>query len=158
MSVLDNRTHSRGVGAELTKSSVCDTEQVTTPGNTEPSTRDWRLIRALDMIQTRPTQSVRELALQVRLSPAHLQRLFKHELGVNVSTVIVERRLARAAQLLASGEMSIKEIAHTVGYNHHSSFVRAFQRHFAEAPRKYRQRSFGVEPQLQALSDNINNS
>ena len=158
MSVLNSRTHSRGLGVGTTEAAQPDTGQSHEQDLSGQSTRDWRLVRALDLIQACPTQSVREVALQVRLSPAHLQRLFKHELGMNVSTLIVERRLAKAAQLLASGELSIKEIAHTVGYNHHSSFVRAFQRHFAEAPRKYRQRSFGVGQELQNLSQNIANS
>jgi AraC-like DNA-binding protein len=157
MSTSDNRTNSRGVNVELTQVPR-SVEQTTAFNAAGYATRDWRLLRALDMIQSRPTQSVRELALQVRLSPAHLQRLCKHELGVNVSSLIVERRLLTAAQLLAKGELSIKEIAHAVGYNHHSSFVRAFQRRFAEAPRQYRRRSLGVGPQLRTLSDNIANS
>jgi transcriptional regulator GlxA family with amidase domain len=36
--------------------------------------------------------------------------------------------------------MSIKEIGWTVGYEHTSSFSRAFERHFQEAPRAYRHR------------------
>jgi len=145
------------VGTELSSTQLSDIESVA-PSSTGSPTQDWRLIRALDMIQSRPTQSVREIAFQVRLSPAHLQRLFKHQLGVNVSAVLVERRLTNAAQLLASGELSIKEIAHRVGYNHHSSFVRAFQRRYAEAPRTYRQRSFGVDRQLHNLADNVASS
>jgi len=158
MSEFNDRTHAREVGVETISPSTSPSNQLTALGISGSSTKDWRLIRALDVIQSRPTQSVREVALQVRLSPAHLQRLFKQELGVNVSSVIVERRLSRAAQLLATGELSIKEIAHSVGYNHHSSFVRAFQRRFAEAPRQYRQRSFGVGRQLENLSDNIAHS
>ena len=158
MSVFNSRTHSRGLGVEAAEAPQSGAYQSLEQDLSGSITRDWRLARALDLIHACPTQSVREVALQVRLSPAHLQRLFKHELGMNVSTLIVERRLAKAAQLLASGELSIKEIAHTVGYNHHSSFVRAFQRHFAEAPRKFRQRSFGVGQELQNLSQNIANS
>ena len=49
-----------------------------------------------------------------------------------------ERRLQQAADLLTVSDMQIKEIAHVVGYGHHSSFVRAFQRRFALTPRRYR--------------------
>jgi transcriptional regulator GlxA family with amidase domain len=52
--------------------------------------------------------------------------------------------MQHAADLLGQTNMSIKEIAWTVGYEHTSSFTRAFERHFCEAPRAYRQRQ-GLE-------------
>ena len=100
--------------------------------------RDGRLQRVLEIIQAQPSQSVRALALEVRLSPAHLQRLFRQQTGVHIRDLIVEGRLQKAATLLSASTMQIKDIAYTVGYQHHSSFVRAFQRRFAQAPRHYR--------------------
>jgi transcriptional regulator GlxA family with amidase domain len=67
-----------------------------------------------------------------------LQRLFKQQTGIQLGSLVTERRLQRAAQLLTISNLSIKEIAHTVGYSHHSSFVRAFQRRFAQAPKQFR--------------------
>jgi AraC-like DNA-binding protein len=32
----------------------------------------------------------------------------------------------------------VKEIAYTIGYEHASSFIRAFERRFAQAPLRYR--------------------
>jgi AraC-like DNA-binding protein len=93
------------------------------------------------MIEEQPSRSVRELAREVRLSPARLQRLFKHITGVDVSAALAERRLQQAAHLLSASDMQIKEIAYVVGYEHHSSFVRAFQRRFALTPRLYRQQA-----------------
>jgi transcriptional regulator GlxA family with amidase domain len=91
------------------------------------------------MIEQQPSWTVGDLAREVRLSPARLQRLFKHRIGVDVSVALAERRLQQAAHLLSASDMQIKEIAYVVGYEHHSSFVRAFQRRFALAPRLYRQ-------------------
>jgi AraC-like DNA-binding protein len=48
--------------------------------------------------------------------------------------------------------MRIKEIAHTVGYEHTSSFIRAFERHFMQAPHLYRQKPGGLR--MNALSRN----
>ena len=101
--------------------------------------RDRRVRRALDLIASQPSRSVRELALEVRLSPAHLQRLFKQELGVHIRDVMMEHRLQWAVHLLSTTDLSIKEISYSAGYEHHSSFVRAFQRRFTQAPRRYRQ-------------------
>jgi AraC family transcriptional regulator len=100
-----------------------------------------RLRRVLEMIESQPVRSVSELAEEVQISPAHLQRLFRREVGVHVHEVIVEHRMQRAALLLSTSQLPIKEIAFSAGYEHHSSFVRAFQRRFGRAPKRYRERN-----------------
>ena len=101
-----------------------------------------RLHRVLQMIGSEPSCSVSDLALEVRITPAHLQRLFKQKTGLRVSDLIGEHRLQKAARLLCSSEAPIKEIARAVGYEHHSSFVRAFHRRFAQSPKYYRRQNF----------------
>lgn len=103
-----------------------------------PVVREKRLQKVLQAIESRLPRSVRELAEQVHLSPAHLQRLFKQETGVHISELLCERRLTMAANLLTTTDMEIKEVAYMVGYGHHSSFVRAFQRRFRQSPKRYR--------------------
>jgi AraC-like DNA-binding protein len=105
---------------------------------------DQRLTKALHIINSHPACSVSELALEVHLSPAHLQRLFKQKTGLHVRDLIGEHRLQKAAHLLRSSELPIKEIAYSIGYEHHSSFVRAFQRRFAQSPKYYRQQNYSV--------------
>lgn len=99
---------------------------------------DRRLRQVMEMMESDPACSIRALALRVSLSPAHLQRLFKKQTGAQIGNVLVERRLKKAASLLTASNLSIKEIAHAVGYRHHSSFVRAFQRRFSQTPKNYR--------------------
>jgi AraC family transcriptional regulator len=99
-----------------------------------------RLRQVVEVIELEPACSIQDLAVRVSLSPAHLQRIFKRQTGIQLGGLLVERRLQKAAELLTLSNLSIKEIAHTVGYGHHSSFVRAFQRRFAQAPRQYRLR------------------
>ena len=123
-------------------------KQVSTEKTSEPQWKlsdDWtptvhedRLRRALEMIETQLPHSVRELASELRLSPTHLQRLFKQETGVQISRLLTQRRLRKASDLLTTTNMDIKEIAYAVGYGHHSSFVRAFQRRFRQSPKQYR--------------------
>ena len=57
---------------------------------------------------------------------------------MHISELLCERRLTMAANLLTTTDMEIKEVAYTVGYGHHSSFVRAFQRRFRQAPKRFR--------------------
>ena len=97
-----------------------------------------RVQKILRMIDSGTTFTIRDLALDFHLSPSYLQRLFKHETGVCMGEWLCEQRLQRAAELLANSYMSVKEIAHTIGYGHASSFIRAFERRFTQAPASYR--------------------
>jgi len=99
---------------------------------------DPRLRKILLKIESGKAFTIRTLALECNLSPSCLQRLFKHQTGIAIGKWLSEGRLRRAAQLLANGYMSVKEIAHSVGYEHTSSFIRAFERRFARAPGCYR--------------------
>ncbi len=102
------------------------------------SLTERRLRQVVEVIELEPSCSIRDLAVKVALSPAHLQRLFKRQTGMQLGGLLVERRLRKAAELLTISNLPIKEIAHAVGYGHHSSFVRAFQRRFGQAPKQYR--------------------
>jgi len=112
-----------------------------------------RLQKVLQLIKSQSACSVSELALEVHLSPAHLQRLFKKKTGQRVSDLIGEHRLQKAARLLSTSDLPIKEIAHAAGYEHHSSFVRAFQRRFGQSPKYYRQQHYRTESFDEAAAD-----
>jgi transcriptional regulator GlxA family with amidase domain len=105
-----------------------------------PMVQDCRLRKVLQIIASDPPQKIQDLAMECNLSESHLQHLFKECTGVGLGRLLTEQRMQRAAQLLGHTKLSIKEIAWTVGYEHTSSFTRAFERHFREAPRHFRQR------------------
>jgi AraC-like DNA-binding protein len=142
MAVLDKRVPpgatGRKVQSPVVKSAIPESPQ-TRQGEMPPLVHERRLRRAMEMIELQLPHSVRELARELHLSPTHLQRLFKQETGVQIGRLLTERRLHKAAELLSTTEMEIKEIAYCVGYGHHSSFVRAFQRRFRQSPKQYRQ-------------------
>lgn len=138
MSVSDNSVRPHVPIAQSSSAHAAPEHDASSPRRGAASVHERRLQKVLDMIESQPSCSVSELARAVQLSPARLQRLFKQETGVDVSEALAERRLQQAAHLLAASDMQIKEIAYVVGYEHHSSFVRAFQRRFALAPRLYR--------------------
>jgi AraC-like DNA-binding protein len=99
---------------------------------------EGRVRKILRMVESGTTFTIRDLALEFHLSPSYLQHLFKHQTGVSMGEWLNEQRLQRAAYLLANSYMSVKEIAHTIGYEHSSSFIRAFERRFAQAPARFR--------------------
>ena len=106
-----------------------------------PTMLEGRVQKILRMVESGTTFTIRDLALEFNLSPSYLQRLFKHQTGVCMGEWINEQRLQRAAHLLANSYLSVKEIAHNVGYEHASSFIRAFERRFTQAPARYRKQS-----------------
>jgi len=97
-----------------------------------------RVLKILEAVKSGRLCSLHRLASEFNLSKSHLQHLFKRQTGLSLGHLLVEQRLERAAQLLKSTNMRIKEIAFEVGYEHTSSFSRAFERRFNETPRLYR--------------------
>jgi AraC-like DNA-binding protein len=97
-----------------------------------------RVLKVVEMVESGGTFAIRELAGELRLSPSYLQRLFKQETGICMGEWLSEQRLQRAAYLLSNSYLSIKEITHAIGYEHTSSFIRAFERRYLQAPARYR--------------------
>lgn len=105
-----------------------------------PNVRDGRIRRILDMIESDSSCKVAGLAAKFNLSESRLQHLFKQKTGLGLGRLLTERRLRKAAFLLTCSSLRIKEIAAAVGYEHTSSFTRAFEQRFAQAPQVYRTR------------------
>jgi AraC-like DNA-binding protein len=97
--------------------------------------------RLLDMIEAGSAYNISELAAQLHLSPSHLQRVFKRETGLRMGQWLIALRLQKAAYLLANSYLSVKEIARSVGYEHESSFIRAFERRYVLTPTRFRERA-----------------
>jgi AraC-like DNA-binding protein len=83
-----------------------------------------------------------ELAGMVNLSPAYFSQLFKTETGLSPGKYLTRLRMEKAAQLLATGFLSIKQVMAEAGYNNKSNFLRRFRRYFDLAPSQYRRRAF----------------
>ena len=68
-----------------------------------------------------------------------LYEIFKSELKMGVSKYILRRRLHRAKRLLKTTDMSISEIAHSVGFSDYNYFSRVYKKNYGKSPRYYRQ-------------------
>jgi AraC family transcriptional regulator, arabinose operon regulatory protein len=101
---------------------------------------DPRIERILQVIEENPFCEVEELASLASLSRSRLSHLFKATTGVSLQTFLSDLRLQRAAELLESTDMPIKEISYQVGYRHAPSFVRAFRNKVGSSPQDYRNR------------------
>jgi AraC-like DNA-binding protein len=97
--------------------------------------------RVLEMLESGVAYNISDLAARLRLSPSHLQRIFKRETGVRLGEWLIDQRLQKAAYLLANSYLSVKEVAGAAGYEHVSSFIRAFERRYVLTPTRYRERA-----------------
>ena len=82
------------------------------------------------------------IASQVGMNPSRLNRLFKQTAEMTYGQYVIDQRMRKAHEYLRSGELSITEIAHTLGYEYTGNFSAAFRRFFGVSPKSY-QRTLG---------------
>lgn len=83
--------------------------------------------------------SVEALADRAGMSPRHLARLFRRDLGVTPAVLVESLRVEAAKLLLQSTDMPIAAIAQRVGFGRPETLHRAFQRRAQTTPGRYRQ-------------------
>ena len=103
-----------------------------------PTILEDRIRKILEMVESASLWRISDLASELNLSESRLQHLFKQTTGVGLGHVLTEQRLQKAALLLTRSSLRIKEIAAAVGYEHTSSFSRAFEQRFELPPQVYR--------------------
>lgn len=81
---------------------------------------------------------VRDVASQVHLSERHLSRLFHNETGVSVLEYLTNLRIETAKQLLLDRDLSIKQVARSVGYPDPHYFTTLFGRRTGLTPAAFR--------------------
>lgn len=81
-----------------------------------------------------------DLATLVGLSECHFSRAFKQSIGVPPHRYLMRRRIAVAADLVATTDCALSEIALEVGFCDQSHFTRLFSAMVGETPRAFRRR------------------
>lgn len=82
--------------------------------------------------------TIEELSKQYLMNPTTMKALFKSVYGTSIAAHMKEHRMRKASELLLKSEMSIAEIALTVGYDSQSKFSTAFKDFFHILPKEYR--------------------
>jgi AraC-like DNA-binding protein len=68
----------------------------------------------------------------------YFSKLFKKNVGMNLSEYINLKKLETAAKILIETDISIENIGYDVGFNHKSYFHRVFKRYYGVTPEEYR--------------------
>lgn len=100
-----------------------------------------RLVRLL-LDQSYDTSiTIEDMSREVALSPFYLIRSFRRAYKQTPHQYLVERRIARAKELLRNSDLSITEICAAVGFESLGSFSTLFRKAAGVSPRAYRIRS-----------------
>ena len=101
---------------------------------------DKRIQLALEYISQNIMEpiSLENLSKESCLSRDHFIKLFKQELGCTPGQFIIDQKLKKARLMLAAENISIKEIAYSLGYDDYSYFIRLFRKHTSMTPHHYR--------------------
>lgn len=79
-----------------------------------------------------------DVARAAECSPAHLSRLFRQTYGRTFKQHVLERRIARAKELLRTTDGTIAEIAYALGYDDPNFFSASFRRLTGVTPTQFR--------------------
>jgi transcriptional regulator GlxA family with amidase domain len=82
--------------------------------------------------------SLDDIARRVASSRRQLQRAYSEIGGTTFREHLTGVRMDRAADLLRTRGLTVREVAHRVGYRQPAQFAKAFRRHHGAAPSDYR--------------------
>ena len=82
-----------------------------------------------------------EIARRVASSRRQLQRAYAEVGRTTFREHLTAVRMVRAAELLARTSITVREVAHRVGYRQPAQFAKAFRRHHGVAPSDFRART-----------------
>lgn len=84
------------------------------------------------------TITLNETAKEVFLSPYYFSKLFKAETGITFIAYINQQKMIHATDLLRHSDLSIKDIAKSLGFTQMSYFSRTFKKEYGVTPKDYR--------------------
>lgn len=105
------------------------------------------VMRALNFMNANYPQpiSMQQTAAHAGLSRAHFAVAFKQEVGCSPSEYLAGLRLQNARRYLADPNLSIMQVAHSVGFQDALYFSRFFRKAEKVSPREYRERLDSLE-------------
>jgi len=82
--------------------------------------------------------SLDEIARRLASSRRQLQRAYAEIGRTTFRDHLTAVRMEKAAELLSARALTVREVAHRVGYRQPAQFAKAFRRHFGVAPSDFR--------------------
>jgi AraC family transcriptional regulator len=107
-----------------------------------PELVPWRLKRATDYIESRLAEPLRlaDIASAAGLTRMHFAAQFRAATGLRPHEYVLRRRIERAQRMLATNNVSLVDVALSVGFQTQAHFTSIFKRFVGQPPRAWRQR------------------
>jgi AraC-like DNA-binding protein len=135
----------RGLAMELDESARTVSSR---SGNSSQRYHSELVMRVIAKMQdaTNVPYTVSGLAEEVGYSPEHFSRIFRSIIGRSPEEFLLNLRIERAKQLLATSDLSIEAVASSLGYGQASYFSTQFRKRVGISPTAYRQANNRQEP------------
>ena len=106
-----------------------------------PELVPWRLKRATDYIEARLTEPLRlaDIAAAAGLTRMHFAAQFRAATGLRPHEYVLRRRIERAQRMLVTNNVSLVDVALSVGFQTQAHFTSIFKRFVGQPPRAWRQ-------------------
>lgn len=78
-----------------------------------------------------------EIARLFHISAPYLSKIFKQEMGVNISEYLTNIRIQKSIEILREGSIDTVKLAQMVGYSDYAYFYKVFKRVTGMTPREY---------------------
>jgi AraC family transcriptional regulator, regulatory protein of adaptative response / methylphosphotriester-DNA alkyltransferase methyltransferase len=95
-------------------------------------------LRVIEQEYANEELSLTSVAHEIATSRRQLQRSFSETGGTSFRRELQRVRMARAAELLHEGRLSVQEVAAAVGYRQAAQFAKAFRRSYGAPPSSFR--------------------
>ncbi|MBK7403548.1 MAG: helix-turn-helix transcriptional regulator [Phycisphaerales bacterium] len=118
------------------------------PGTARERHRIAESVRELLATEPGAPWSLDMLVDRVLLSPSHLCRVFRQQVGMPIHQYLGQLRLREAASCVLAGEDDLLGLALRLGYSTHSHFTEAFRRAFGVPPSRLREHAAIVQVAL----------
>ena len=103
---------------------------------------DERILKALQYVHTNIDKpvNVEELAAMSFLSKDHFIRLFKNSMGCTPGKYISQKKIEKAQRVMLLENISVKDLAYSLGFENISYFNRFFKKMTGENPGSYKRK------------------
>lgn len=102
--------------------------------------------------------TVSEIAQFLNIDRSHLTRIFKSICDISTKQYIINLKMEMASQSLKKSNMTIKEVANSVGYDNQMEFSKLFKKHYYVTPTQWREKAFYQQSiQYYDILDDISN-
>jgi AraC family transcriptional regulator, regulatory protein of adaptative response / methylphosphotriester-DNA alkyltransferase methyltransferase len=95
-------------------------------------------LRVIEQEYANEELSLTAVAHEIATSRRQLQRSFSETGGTSFRRELQRVRMARAAELLHDGRLSVQDVAAAVGYRQAAQFAKAFRRSYGAPPSSFR--------------------